>query len=166
MKLSFENGALIADGTASSEWLAEAKKLAPVLAGVSEFKIGQDGLQSLKNKIESQNLAFNCNTTDFAENQTFNDLANDIENLNVLAVAAQDKLEIEIRGYASDSGTAEINDKISQARAEKLLSELLKSDKLSEMQKSNAPVLKAVGLGADQSSADCKVTFKVSLEKK
>lgn len=164
IKLSFENGDLIADGTASAEWLNEAKKLAPVLVGVNEFKIGQNGLQSLKSKIEAQNVIFNCNTTDFAENQTFNDLANDIENLDILAVAAQKKLEIEIRGHASDSGTTETNDKISKERAEKMLSELLKSDKLSELQKSNAPVLKVVGLGADQSNTDCKVTFKITLE--
>ena len=164
MKLSFENGSLIADGTASAEWLAEAKKLAPVLAGVSEFKIGQAGLQSLKNKIEAQNITFNCNTTDLAENQTFNDLTNDIENLNNLAVAAPKKMQIEIRGHASDSGTAEINDKISTERAEKALAELLKSDKLRELQKSIPPIFKLIGLGAEQSSEACKVTFKVTLE--
>jgi len=59
INLSFADGALIADGTASGEWLAEAKKLAPVLAGVNEFKIGQDSLQSLKSKIEAQNVNFN-----------------------------------------------------------------------------------------------------------
>ena len=164
IKLSFENGDLIADGTASAEWLAEAKKLAPVLAGVSEFKIGQEGLQSLKNKIEAQNIVFNCSTTDFAENQNLSELTKDIENLNNLAVAASKKLQIEIRGHASDSGTSEINDKISQERAEKVLAEFLKSSRLDELQKSNLPIFKLIGLGAEQSSEDCKVTFKITLE--
>lgn len=164
IKLSFENGTLTAIGTASGEWFTEAKKLAPALAGVSEFRIGQDSLESLKNKIEAQNIAFSCNTTDFAENQDLTNAANDIENLSNLAVAAQKKLQIEIRGHASDSGTTEINDKISQGRAEKVLSELLKSESLRGLQKSNPAILKSVGLGAEQSSADCKVTFKVTLE--
>lgn len=164
IKLSFENGTLTADGTASKEWFAEAKKLASALSGVSEFKIGQEGLPSLKSKIEAQNIAFNCNTADFVANQNLTDLVNDIENLSNLAVAAQKKLQIEIRGHASDSGTTEINGKISTERADKVLAELVKSETLRELQKSDPPILKPLGLGAEQSSADCKVTFKVTLE--
>ncbi len=49
-------------------------------------------------------------------------------------------------------------------RAEKVLAEFLKSSKLDELQKSNLPIFKLIGLGAEQSSEDCKVTFKITLE--
>ncbi len=161
MKLNFENGVLIANGTASVVWFAEAKKLSTALSGVSEFKIGQESFELLTNKIEAQTINFNCNTTDFAENQNLTDLGNNVENLSNLAVSAQKKLQIEILGHASDSGTEEINGKISRERAEKVLSELLKSNAPGE---SNSLTFKLVGLGAEQSSEDCKVTFKITLE--
>lgn len=160
VKFSFENGVLTADGAASAEWFAESKKLALALTGVNEFRIGFAGL---KNEIESKKIAFNCGTTDFAENQekAVSELTSEFEFLSDLARSSQKNFRVEIEGHADESGTDAANAQISQARADKILTEFFaKSEKL----KQNNQNFKAVGVGAGGNASECAVRFRVFLE--
>jgi OOP family OmpA-OmpF porin len=151
VNLSFENGILNADGKITNEWFAEAKKLSAALPGVNEFRLGQAGLQS---KIESQSIYFVCKTADFSDGQT-SKVAEIIRDLEMLTEGGKN-WRLEINGQADQTGTDETNAQISQQRADKVLAELLKSEKIKAVSQS----IKAVGVGVREGS-NCKVDFKV-----
>ncbi len=150
IKLSIENGVLIADGNATNEWFAEAKKLSNAIAGVNEFRLSET---ALKSKIESNKLLFACQTTDYLPNQTekINEIVKDLEVLT-------NNSTVEIQGHASSIGTELTNLKIGQSRAEKVSSEIIaKSDKL----KAISQLIKPISVGTQENSSECKVTFKI-----
>ncbi|MBS1798047.1 MAG: OmpA family protein [Acidobacteria bacterium] len=155
VRLAFENGALTADGPAPAAWFAEAQRLAPALAGVTEFRIGAGGL---KQSIEAQTIGFGCGTTE---------LTADGEKALAAATAAFELLSaaggvwrVEIEGRADASGTDAANAEISRARADKILAEIFaKSEKL----KQNRQNFSAVGTGAG-GAAECAAGFHVYLE--
>jgi outer membrane protein OmpA-like peptidoglycan-associated protein len=155
VKLSFENGALTADGGFDAEWFAEARKLAAAIAGVREFRAG---FETLKAEIERRKINFRCGTTVYSDEQTgIAQVAAALENL--FAARADKRIIVEIQGHASSDGSDEANSKISQERAEKVAAEIFsKSANL----KSFAENFKAVGFGAEESAAGCSVTFKVT----
>jgi OOP family OmpA-OmpF porin len=160
VKFSFENGILSADGLYSSEWFAESKKIALALNGVRDFQIG---FSALKTDIESTKIIFNCGTTDFAENQQqmVVKLTKDFENLCDLTRISQKSFRVEVEGHADSTGTDATNVQISQARADKISSEIfVKSEKL----KQNVQYIKAVGIGSDDNNSECAVKFKVFIE--
>lgn len=160
VKFSFADGVLTADGAASAEWFAEAKKLALALNGVNEFRVGFAGLKS---RIEAQKIIFNCGTTDYAENQdkTISELIAAFEILSDTARREQKNFRAEIVGQADASGTDATNAQISQARADKILTEIFaKSEKL----KQNNQNFKAVGVGTGGDASECAVRFRAFLE--
>jgi outer membrane protein OmpA-like peptidoglycan-associated protein len=149
IKLSIENGILIADGNADNEWFSEAKKLSTAISGINEFRLSEN---ALKTKIESNKILFTCATTDYLPNQAekINEISKDLENL-------PNNFKVEIQGHASTEGSIEANSKISQARADKVNSEILsKSDKLKSSQS-----IKAISIGTKENNSECKVTFKI-----
>lgn len=159
VKLSFENGVLKAEGSATPEWFEQAKRQAPLIAGVNEFKTGQDEFAVLKNRIEAQYINFNCGTTDYSsgEEKKLAALRNDLEKY-----ADKGNAKIEITGTASSDGSGDANARISQARADKVLSEILGgSEKLRKLDESKPDTLRAIGKSSEGASG-CKVTFKVN----
>lgn len=155
VKLSFENGILTANGNAAAEWLAEAKKLSAAIGGVNEFKFAADALIE---KINSQNILFNCGTVDFAEGQVAK-LNLVVKDLELLADSGKN-WKLEVRGEADATGTSEINAELSRQRAEKVVAELNKSAKLNSVKELIVPI----AVGSDANSG-CKVDFKVSPQK-
>jgi outer membrane protein OmpA-like peptidoglycan-associated protein len=153
--LSYENEVLRAEGKGPLEWFNEAEKISLGLAGVSRFILAPESLQS---KIEAQHIYFNCATVDYTENQPAK-IAQVRKDLEALAETGRN-WQVEVVGQADFSGSAETNSVISQKRADKILAELLKSDKLRAVGQS----LRAVGVSTDR-DAECKVNFKVNLEK-
>lgn len=125
VELKFENGILKADGKLTVEWIAEAKKISAAIGGVSKFTYDS---QALTLPIEQQRILFNCGTTDYAEGQQekFNKLNQDLESLASL----KDNFYLAIRGEASATGSAAVNDKLKKERAEKVAADLRKSVKI------------------------------------
>lgn len=151
---TFADEILTANGKITDAWYNEARRLSVALAGVSNFRLGKEALQS---KIESQNIYFNCNTVDYTENQArkIPELIGDLETLTATAK----NVKIEIWGQADETGTAQTNAQISQARADKMRTEFLQSDKLKAVIESIKPV--GVSTNAD---AECKVNIKISFK--
>ena len=163
VKLSLQNGILSVDGNAPTAWVAEAERLAPALVGVSEFRVAENEAIILRKKIESHNVLFNCNTTDYVENQdaVISSVVQDIEKL----IAANVKPNVQIRGHATEPGTFGTNENISKLRAEKVYNEILaRSPKLAENLKRDPNSITIVALGETQRDADCKVSFKVNFQ--
>ena len=159
IKLSFENGILTADGTAPKEWFDDFRKLAPALSGVSSSKIGNQKLFELAQKIESNQIIFQCKTTDYANGQIekLDTLAKDIE-LLLQSIAPQTSLKINLFGVADSTGANEFNLKISTARAEKVMAEL--SNK-SDIIKQSKDSFKIVGTGSNSKDSLCETRIKI-----
>jgi OOP family OmpA-OmpF porin len=162
IELKLENGVLTVSGDVSGSWLSEVEKIAPAIAGVNEFRITEEGLKQIKDNIESREVLFICNTTDLLDNQTgkLDNLAKDIDNLT----AKTDRFDVEIHGFASNSGTEEFNEEISRLRAVKIESELMnRSENIRSARTSNAGLFKTVANGT-RAGEGCKVKLKINLK--
>lgn len=155
VELKFENGVLNATGNVTVEWIAETKKLSAAIAGVNEFRFAPDALIE---RINSQNILFNCGTTDYAEGQAAN-LDTVIKDLELLADLNKN-WHLEVRGQADLTGSSEVNAELSRQRAEKVVAELNKSAKLNAVKGLIVPI----GVGADKDSG-CKVDFNINFTK-
>ncbi len=160
MSLSFADGVLYGDGAASREWIAEARKLAPALNGVKSFEIGPSAARSA---IESQHLSFVCGSTEFTIADPTAMLTLQFEDLFRSAASAGASVKVEIVGSADPTGTDDFNASISNARAEKVKSDVLsRSTYLKDLAGRLAPV----GVGAENAGSDCAVRFRVIWEDK
>jgi OOP family OmpA-OmpF porin len=161
-ELKFEKGILTATGDVSGSWFAGAEKIAPAIAGVDEIRLAEDGLKKIKSNIEAREILFICNTTDLLDKQTqkLDNLANDIDSLT----ARTKSFDVEVHGYASNSGTEETNEEISRLRAEKIESELIKrSENIRDARKLNDGLFKTVANGT-RAGEGCKVKLKINLQ--
>jgi outer membrane protein OmpA-like peptidoglycan-associated protein len=131
--LSLIDGVLQATGTASHAWIVEAERLARLLPGVGEFRRDQlvdttlADLAVLKQQIEQVGLHFRLGTTQFSsgEEEAFQRLSAAMHRLSELAQAANAHLHIDILGHADTTGREAKNLLLSQARAERVLSDLV-----------------------------------------
>lgn len=169
--LSLENGALSARGTALTQWIAEARRFARALPGVTSFDdqqlINQD-LQQNINLIEQTILRFNSGTTQLTggQTQTVQSLLATMQQLIAQASAVQRVPHFELIGHTDTEGDESLNLKLSQERADRLLT-MLSSKGIS------ASLLAATGAGSqapvrkESSSADKpfnrSVSFKITL---
>ncbi len=160
MSLSFAEGVLYGDGTASREWIAEARKLAPALNGVRSFEIGPSAARSA---IESQHLSFVCGSTEFAGSDPTAMLTLQLEDLYRSAAAVGASVKVEIVGSADPTGADDFNASISHARAEKVKNDLISR---SEFLKGVGERLSTVGVGVESAGSDCGVRFRVNWEDK
>jgi outer membrane protein OmpA-like peptidoglycan-associated protein len=161
----------VASGQASNQWIAEARRLALALPGVTGFS-GKDlisaELNAAKNLVEGRGLRFDSGTTQLAAGQerALPQLISDIQKLVALADASGKTARIEIIGHSSAEGTENTNLRLSQERAEMILSML-------GAKGINPAGLGAVGVGSNQpvsveTTPDDKkfnrsVSFKVTL---
>ncbi|HSF30230.1 MAG TPA: OmpA family protein [Candidatus Tectomicrobia bacterium] len=133
VRLSLADGVLQATGTASHGWIVEAERLAPLIPGVLEFRRDQlvdttlAELAAVKRQIEQVSLHFRQGTTQFsaAEEEAFKRLSAAMLRLSELAQAAHAHLHIDILGHADTTGREAKNLLLSQARAERVLADLV-----------------------------------------
>jgi OOP family OmpA-OmpF porin len=171
VSLKMENGVLVATGQASNQWIADARRLAQALPGIAGFK-GNDlvnsELEAAEKSVEAHTLRFENGTTQISPGQAplLQQISSDIIKLIASAEASGKFARVQLIGHSSAEGTEDTNFKLSQDRAEKVLS------LLGERGVSPAS-LGAVGVGSNQpvsaeSSPDDRklnrsVSFKVSL---
>ncbi|NNE99107.1 MAG: OmpA family protein [Pyrinomonadaceae bacterium] len=163
VKLSFANGVLSAEGNAPVGWLSDAAKIAAALIGVNEFRAKDGVADGLKNKIESTVVMFNCNTDDFAKDQTtkIETLVKDLESFAALGNGAN----ISVHGHTTKIGSEEENNSLSDSRAEKVKSEILgRSSKLRDMNNTGTVSFKTVRIEADKETEECAATLTLNAD--
>ena len=172
--LKFADGTLTASGLAPHDWIAETRRLARALPGVTKFDdqnlIDEDFKEPdmLRQRIEQQVIRFVSGNAQIApgQNEALRALVADIQKLAELAPAAGRTFRIELIGHTDTEGDDAANLALSRQRADKVLT-MLSSQKLP------SNTLVAVGVGtmqpvrAETSEADKQfnrsVSFKVSL---
>lgn len=128
-----ESGILYASGTAPRRWIAETRRLARTIPGVTKFQeknlveTERQKLRAAKKKIESQVILFAKGSQLLVENQAkkLQELAIEIKAVAGYAQVLGKNVRIEIIGRTDREGIEEINMKLSKARAEAIKSILI-----------------------------------------
>ena len=132
--LTYEDGALKAQGSAPHQWIAEARILARAIPGVFQFWGNQvvdtelKQLNQVKQQLEIRTFYFKLNTTAFST-VSDNDLAKlltDVYNILNLSEILNQKIHIQIKGHTDSSGTERRNSNLSLKRAQQIRSFLVR----------------------------------------
>ncbi|HND10250.1 MAG TPA: hypothetical protein PLY80_07420 [Pseudomonadota bacterium] len=134
VSLGFAEGTLTAMGTADAQWIADAKLVAPAVAGVAQFDCQVQPLpqpptplEQLLQKaqtIENTEIHFRAGSAEFlpGQSEVFQRAVVEIRELLLLA----DKLErgstmIEVHAYTDDIGDAQYNLRLRESRSAVML---------------------------------------------
>jgi outer membrane protein OmpA-like peptidoglycan-associated protein len=121
--LKFDEGNLQAEGFAPRAWIVEARRLAPMIPGVTAFAtdhlIDADA-DTIKQAIETRAVFFEPGSAELAADQTDTlvKLAADIQLLDKLAQTMNKAVGIEVTGHTDQSGTENENLRLRQQRAD------------------------------------------------
>ncbi len=115
VRLLFNEGILEAEGFASHEWVAETRRIARFLPGITQFK--DNKLLDLE-RIENPLLLFDSNQAELRSDQQekVKQLVAELEHLRQLA--GNRRIRLEITGHTDGGGTEAKNTMLSQGRAE------------------------------------------------
>lgn len=127
--LRLEHGVLAATGVAPGVWIADATRLAPLLAGVDTFDASavlDASLERVARRVETVTLAFGRGSSQPLPGQddALRTLAADIGELNALAAAGRRRLRVEALGNTDADGPDASNLPLSRARADYVLGAL------------------------------------------
>jgi len=127
--LSLDGGALISTGQASAAWVAEARRIAPLLAGVRGFDVGgtvESGLRATIAALESEAPLFTRGSSRPVPGQDdlLSSLERHVRDLAALAEAAGQRFRVEVTGHTDEDGLPGTNIALSNARAEVVRSRL------------------------------------------
>ena len=120
--LAFADGVLTATGTATTDWIRDAVRLAPLVPGVTRFDatpLVDAQVRAIGDQLAAAALLFVRGSTTF-ERGGQDALAANLERLRSLDALAQvsgRRYVVELVGHADGDGTSEINDSLSISRA-------------------------------------------------
>jgi OOP family OmpA-OmpF porin len=167
VELTLQDGTLTASGAAPSPWIADARRLAPLVPGVTRFDpspLLASRVRELAQQIESGRLLFVRGTPELVAGQEAGPLATALRELETLAAASGSRLRLEITGHTDSDGAPESNLPLSNERAKRALA-------LLGLTRSPHLDIRVAGVGSDApvvhgaSEADKQqnrsVTFKV-----
>jgi OOP family OmpA-OmpF porin len=127
--LSVHDGVLALSGDASVDWVAEAARVAPLVAGVTSF----DAAGALAGRVRETIAALQSHALLFArgeavlvagQDEGLRDLRDQISTLERIAAITGQRYRLDIIGHTDADGAEESNVSLSQARAEAVQSVL------------------------------------------
>lgn len=132
VELKLDQGVLSASGIAPHDWIVEARRIARALPGITDFddqKLSDQDLkepEALRQRIQQVVIRFITGSAQIApgQDQTMRAVRADIQNLLAMAPAAGRRVRLELIGHTDTEGDELANQRLSQQRAEKLLSML------------------------------------------
>ncbi len=172
-ELRFEDGVLSASGAASRDWIADARKIAPVISGVVRYNdedLQDAGLIALQQELESTSPRFVKGTDQFSAGQSAA-MAALIERIRQLAEEARQsglQLKLAITGHTDSDGPPETNVPLSRARAE-AVRQLIMEARLAPIEITTAGVgsaePKVSGTAESDKEQNRRVSFKLSISR-
>lgn len=146
--LALKDGILSATGTPPTPWVNEARRLAPLVAGVTAFDAAGSldaSMRAVIARLESRVVLFNKGAARPVDGQDelIRDIAQDLRELDGLADAAGQQLAVEILGHTDADGPSESNLSLSRTRAGAVLSAL-------GLEKPRRLGLETTGMGSNQ----------------
>ncbi|MCA1992550.1 MAG: OmpA family protein, partial [Coleofasciculus sp. S288] len=145
------NGILYATGSAPHQWIAETRKWVQFIPGITQFwdknLIDADvkQLKSSEAQLEKQIIRFTEGTVQLksGQDEDLAELAQEIEKLFDSALSLNKDIQIKIVGHTDERGSVETNMRLSQRRADTILSALVSKG-------FNPSNFEAVGVGSTQ----------------
>jgi outer membrane protein OmpA-like peptidoglycan-associated protein len=130
--LELENNILYATGSASHQWITEARSFGGAIPGVTQFRerhlVDKDlqDFTSTKEWVEQQNLGFALDSDSLLPNQVeiLREVAKRIRALHDLGQRLGTRFHIEIVGHTDQTGSETKNRDLSQKRADYILAAL------------------------------------------
>jgi OOP family OmpA-OmpF porin len=122
VRLSFDGARLIATGTASTKWIHESARLAPMIAGVTMYDVGslvQQRVDDVNQELSKALVLFTRGSTAFepgAESVLSAQLAR-LRELDELAQITGQRYSVEVVGHADGDGSTSVNEGLSVSRA-------------------------------------------------
>ena len=168
MSFTFSDGVLTAHGSASHDWIVQARRLAGVLPGV--VRLGEDSLvdidsalqeiAAVREQIEQRSVRFATGSSEITPDQQpeLNTVMALIRRLALLSESRKTPAVVEVLGHADQTGTQDINDRLIVARADQVVSALVAIGAERAFVVSGDP--KASGNFVEYTR---KVTFKVNI---
>lgn len=146
--LALEGTVLSATGRAPVAWIAEARRLAPLMAGVSRFdtvRLMDSEIQSLTDAIESVMLFFEKGAARLVPGQDAQlaSLGTRLQELDALAAQTDRTFRVDVVGHTDADGAPDSNLPLSRARAELVAAEL-------PLQSAPRLVARAIGAGSGE----------------
>jgi outer membrane protein OmpA-like peptidoglycan-associated protein len=174
--VKLEDSTLVAEGSAPHRWILTTRQLVQAIPGIMHFQesnlVDSDliELESIKDHIENQTLNFKTGSGELAPGQrhTLDSLAGEVRRLENLAQLVGASFHLQIVGHTDESGTTEVNRRLSQERADTIQADLVSTG-------IDPRNLSATGVGSREPVSheiteegrglNRRVTFHVSLEK-
>ena len=165
--LAVNNGVLTVAGTVPPEWVNDAKRLAPLIAGVTSFDSAgpmDAAVREATARIESIGLLFVKGSTQLtaAANSDRSRLIGRLRDLETLAAATGATFDVRIVGHTDDDGAETSNLALSVSRAETVKS-MLASEKLPHLTLTTGGVGSREPAVAGKSEADLQKNRRVTL---
>ncbi len=148
-----KEGVLFSRGSASHHWISETRELARLIPWPVQYRddnivdIEQKEFDKLSERINKQYLPFktNANQSTFEHENKLKEIVSDIKGLLQLARALDKNVHIQIAGHTDSFGSERANLRLSQQRADNILSDLIAKG----LKKDN---FSATGMGEGKSS--------------
>ena len=146
--LTLRDGVLSATGQAPAAWVSEARRMTPLIAGVTHFETAgllESDIQSLKEQLESAVLLFVQGTAQpvAGQDEDLRLLGQHVHEFDAAAASAGRFFRIDVVGYSDTDGAAESNLPLSRARAQTILASLA-------LQSSPHVTMQVVGMGSSE----------------
>lgn len=148
-----KEGVLFSRGSASHHWISETRELARLIPWPVQYRddniidIEQKEFDKLSERINKQYLLFKTNASQytFEHENRLKEIVSDIKGLLQLARALDKNVHIQIAGHTDSFGSERANLRLSQQRADNILSDLIAKG----LKKDN---FSATGMGEGKSS--------------
>jgi outer membrane protein OmpA-like peptidoglycan-associated protein len=135
VKLRANHGELLAEGSASQQWITKLEERAPWIAGVTKvddshlLNSNLQQLYTLKNSVESVVLLFPLGSADLEAGQDakLSEIQNRIRELQTQSETFHQTVTVDLIGHSDTSGIEGTNLVLSQQRAEQIRRFLLKN---------------------------------------
>ncbi|MCI0487346.1 MAG: OmpA family protein [Blastocatellia bacterium] len=168
--LQVEGSTLRAEGSASDDWIVEARRLAQALPAITRFEEenlvdAERGIERMKQKIESLEIRFEVGSAEITPDQTgkLDELIAEVRRLEVFLKSIGRRARIEILGYTDRTGSETLNRGLSRERAASVIAFV--SSKGLEMGGSVSMAAADSETAGRERLYDRKTTFRVVLEK-
>jgi OOP family OmpA-OmpF porin len=165
--LAIANGVLSITGPATPAWIAEARRLAPLIGGVTRFD-AESALAAVRReaeaRLESIEFLFAKGSAELVGDQADARarLVASLTELDALAVAAGGPIAIEILGHTDTDGADEANLPLSEARAAVVL-RLLRAETVPHLTFTTTGVGSRMPTATGRTEADLQRNRRVTL---
>jgi OOP family OmpA-OmpF porin len=126
LNIDFNKGHVTASGEIPVPWLIQSAQTLRNFPGIEQFNVSPETVLKKIQEIEAENILFSQGQADFDESQKekLNKIVVLLNDLDLLADSFGDDFNLIITGYTDETGGTEINQVLSEMRADTIYKQL------------------------------------------